>query len=149
MAGDTLRFSVDGNLVYPPFETAVGPITFSVTNYGTDTLTGLGFYIRPATTQGSVDLLATNSPETDFQDLLTWGTRTDLGIVANGGMIVVLPQTAGPDITEYVTRTQGSSAANKLPFKDLDPGETAEFTVELELPPSYSTRRIYVDIGIE
>jgi len=150
MAGDTLRFKFNGELVFPPLEAALGPITIEVTNYGESDLTDLGFYVRVATSQGDADHPATFSPQTDFQDLLTWGTRTELALEVSGGMIVTLPQNSpDPDATNYITRTQGCSAATKLPFQDLAAGETASFTVELETPPSFVTRRMFVDIGIE
>jgi hypothetical protein len=149
MAGDTLQFKFDGELVFPPLLAEVGPVTITATNYGTATLTDLGFYIRPATTAGDVDRPATNSPQTDYQDILTWGTRTVAGAAVSGGLIVTLPQDVGPDLTNYVTRNQGSSALNKLVLQDIDPGQTISFTIEFETPPAFSTRRIYIDIGIE
>lgn len=149
MAGDSLRFKVAGELVVPPLAGLVGPLTVQVTNYGSSTLSGLGFYIRTATTAGDVDHPATYAPSTDYQDLLTWGTRTVAGSAVSGGLIVTLPQNVGADIVSYVTRTQGASAATKLAFKDILAGETLEFTIEFETPPVFSTRRIFIDIGIE
>lgn len=149
MAGDTLRFKVAGELVFPPLEGVVGPLVIQVTNYGSALLENLGFYIRTATTAGDVDRPATYAPSTDYQDLLTWGTRTVAGSAVSGGLIVTLPQTSVADITSYVTRTQGANASNKLAFQDLDPGESAEFTIEFETPPAFTTRRIFIDIGIE
>jgi len=149
MAGDSLRFKVDGELVFPPLVGAVGPVVIQVTNYGSSILENLGFYIRAATSQGDVDHPATYAPAIDFQDILTWGTRTVAGSAVSGGLIVTLPQNTPPDLTNYVTRTQGASAATKLAFQDIDPGETVEFTIEFETPPAFSTRRIFIDIGIE
>lgn len=149
MAGDTLTFEYNGDPIFPPFEAVVGVRTITVTNNGTETLTGLGFYIRPATSQGDLDKPATYPPETDYQEMLTWGTRTDLGITANGGLIVTLdPDGTGP-VAYYVHRDHGANAENKIRLMDLDPGESTDIDIEFETPPSFTTRRFYLDIGID
>lgn len=106
-------------------------------------------YIVASTSLGDVDNPADFPPHTDYQDLMTWGEASDLGLAAQGGLKLTLPQNAGADLTDYVTRGQGSKKANKLPFKDLLAGASETFILELETPPSVSSRRLFIDLKLE
>lgn len=135
--------------IYDPLIVTSIATSIRVTNLGIEDLEDLGLWIIPATSVGDVDAPADYPPETDYQDLLTWGTSTDLGLSVSGGIEVSLPQTVGADIVSYVTRTQGAIRANKLVFTDLVAQASAVFTVELEVPPAEPARRLYVDLVIE
>lgn len=119
-----------------------------VTNTGTETLTDVGCYIRPATNVGDVDNPADRAPETDYEDLLTWGTESDLGLAISGGIKLTLPQETGTQIS-YVTREQGSLLKNKLACKDIAAGETIQISILFEQPPGSPTRRFYIDLVME
>ncbi len=149
MANDDIRFSVNGINIFDPESVDAGtPVQITVTNFGTETLTDLGIYIQPALTLGDVDNPADYPPESDYQDLLEWGTSTHLAIVGNGGLKITVPQNTGSQ-TLYFRRNSGSKKNNKISFIDLAPNDTATFTLTLETPPSISARRLYVDIVLD
>lgn len=135
--------------IYDPAEVSTVAVSFTLQNLGTEDLTNIGLYIKPSSTLGDVDNLYENTPETDYQDILTWGTETDEGITLTGGMILEVPVNGGGTATYYVTRTQGSSVGNKIPFADILSNATAVFEATLELPPGAPARRFYVDLVME
>jgi hypothetical protein len=144
-----LTFTESNRTIYDPLELAPGsPKTIRITNYGEGDLAGLGLFIRPATSVGDVDDPADYPPETDYQDLLTWGQATALGLDVKGGLKVTYP--AGN--IEYITRSQGSKKADKIELFDLD-GEvdaSNEFIIELEYPSGYpGARRLFIDVVVE
>jgi hypothetical protein len=151
MGAENLVFSVvsTGETIYDPLTLDSSLTqTVRVTNFGEEDLEGLGLFIRPSTTLGEVDFPADAPPETDYQDLLTWGQASHLGLAAMGGLKVTVPQNGGSE-ERYVTRDKGHIKAEKIPFKDLASGESADFVVVLETPPSVSARRLYIDLAIE
>jgi len=148
MAQNELLFSVSGDNVYDPLEITT-TLTVTVKNTGEEAITDLGLWISPSTNTGDVDSPGDFTPEQDYQDLLTWGTAVDNGDDTVGGVIVTLPQNAGPDIETRITRSAGSLKSNKLTFKDLAPDEEAEFIIEIENYTSGPTRRLYIDFNLE
>ena len=120
----------------------------SLLNLGEDTLEGLGIYIIPASNLGSVDYPADFPPDTDYQDLMTWGTNTVLGIELSGGLRITIPQDSGTTTT-YITRTTGSLFENKLSIKSLAPNEEVVLGFNLETPPSVSARRVYIGLAVD
>lgn len=148
MSSNDLTFSVDDSTVYDPLTINGVAKTVTVTNYGDTDLTDLGIYIVPATDVGDVDYPADFPPETDYEDLLTWGTRTDLALVGAGGIYLTLPTNSGT-FTGYVTRTAGSKATNKIAFQDIAAGSTASFEILFETPVGEPARRFYIDIVLE
>jgi len=135
--------------IYDPLTVNGTPVSVRVTNLGIEDLTDLGLWIVPAVSVGDVDAPADKAPETDYQDLLTWGTSTDMGLSVSGGIEVSLPQTVGADVTSYITRTQGATKLNKLDFSDIAASASMVFTIKLETPPAVPARRLYVDLVIE
>ena len=148
MSTNDLEFSVLGSTVYDPVTITGSYVTVSVTNYGDTDLTDLGFYISPATEVGDVDFPADYPPETDYEDLLTWGTRSTLGLAPSGGLYISLPQNTG-SFVGYITRTGGSKLTNKIAFKDIPAGGTVEFQIRFDTPPGQPARRFFVDIKLE
>ena len=148
MSTSDLTFSVLGTTVYDPVSISGSYVVVSVTNYGDTDLTDLGLYIVPATEVGDVDFPADYPPQTDYEDLLTWGTRTDLALVGAGGLYVSLPTNSGT-FTGYITRSAGSRYSNRISFKDLAAGETTEFSIKFETPIGEPARRFFVDIKLE
>lgn len=152
MSVHDLVFSVvsTGVTIYDPHTLiSATTSTLRVTNLGSTDLSGLGMWIVPTTNLGNVDQPADFSPETDYQDMMTFGQATDLGLEAQGGLQLTLPQTLGGNVTSYVTRTQGSLKSNKLDFADITSGAFADFTLILETPPSVSARRLFIDLVLE
>jgi hypothetical protein len=80
---------------------------------------------------------------------MTWGQAVIAGLAAQGGLKLTLPQNSGSNIASHITREQGAKKSNKLTFKDLASGGSADFTVELETPPAVSARRLYIDLVLE
>jgi len=139
-----------GATVYDPVTLVSATTTIlSVTNLGTEDLTGLGMYIVTSTKVGDVDNPADFPPETDYQDVMTWGQSVVAGLTGSGGVKLTLPQTIGANIVSYVAREQGSKKSNKLAFADLASGAVAEFTVHLETPAAVTARRMYIDLVLE
>lgn len=148
MSASDLTFStVAGSTVYDPVTINGAAVTLQVTNYGDTDLTDLGLYIVPASDIGDVDFPADFPPETDYEDLLTWGTQATLGIITQGGIYVDLPTNTGSSVG-YVTRSSGSLLGNKIPLKNLVVGETAQFTVRFDTPSGVAARRFFVDICV-
>lgn len=134
--------------IYDPLTVnAVTQIT--VQNYGSEDLNDLGFYIRPSSNLGDVDHPADFGPETDYQDLLTWGSRTVAALDTQGGVKVVHPVNDGPNETHYCTRTAGSLVINKISIADIAAGASIDFTVEVEAATGAPSRRFFVDFCME
>lgn len=151
MGLEDLVFAVQstGDTIYDPLALSSGAaFTIRITNTGATALTGLGVYIAPATNLGDVDNPSEFPPETDYQDLLTWGTNTDLAVTVSGGMILTLPQNSGPDLVGYVTRTAGAGLSTKMDLKDLAAGAYVDIDVELETPPSVTSRQFHIELVV-
>ena len=138
----------DGRTIYDPEVINGTALQITVTNLGDDDLEGLGLYIVPATNVGDVDNPADYPPHTDYQDLLTWGQKTDLSLVAAGGLKLTVPQNDGTFVG-YITRRQGATYLTKIPFINLAASDSATFTVEFETPPGEPARRFFIDLKLE
>lgn len=138
----------DGETIYDPEVVDSTPVQITVSNLGDTALTNLGFYIVPATNMGDVDNPADYPPHTDYQDLMSWGAKAELGLSAQGGLVVTVPQNDGT-FNGYVTRSAGSTYRNKIPFIDLAAGDSAVFTIEFEIPPGAPARRFFIDLKLE
>ena len=139
---------VTGETVYDPETISSTQIILQVTNLGDEDLSDLGFYIVPATSIGDVDYPADFAPETDYEDILTWGTRVELGEISQGGLWISTPTNDG-SFAGYVTREAGSLYTNKISCKDLVAGETMEITLRFDTPDGESARRFFIDLKLE
>lgn len=150
MSASDLTFTLvsTGKTLYDPATINGSPVQIQVTNYGDGDLEGLGIYIIPATNVGDVDNPADYPPHTDYQDLMTWGQKSKLGLAVQGGIKLTVPQNTGT-FSDYVTRDQGASYSTKIPFVNLAAGDTVTFTVEFETPPAVSARRFFIDLRLE
>lgn len=137
-----------GEVIYDPQAVTSSPTSIRVTNFGDETIDGLGLFLRAATNIGGVDNPADAPPQTDYEDLLTWGTESDLGVALAGGLKVSVPQNSGT-FNGYITRTSGAKFSNKISFVDLTPGASAVFSIEFETPPGVPARRFFVDLVLE
>ena len=150
MSAQDLIFSrtSSGATIYDPEVLNGAPVQITVTNLGDTDLKNLGMYIVPATNVGDVDNPADYPPHTDYQDLMTWGGKTDLGLAVQGGLKLTLPQNAGTFVG-YVTRSAGGTYRTRIPFIDLASGDSATFTLEFETPPGEPSRRFFIDLKLE
>jgi hypothetical protein len=151
MSVDNLVFTVvsSGEKIYDPLKLGSSKTSvIKVTNFSETDVEDIGVFIVPATNLGAVDFPADMPPESDYQDLLTWGTDSALGLAAQGGLKLIVPQDAGP-ATLYCTRTQGFDKRSKIPMSNIPAGQSLELTVELETPPAVSARRLFVDVVVE
>jgi hypothetical protein len=139
----------DGSTIYDP-ETIGGTVTqITVTNMGDTNLSSLGLYIVPATSVGDVDNPADFPPQTDYQDLLTWGQKTELGLVGTGGLVLTVPQNDSLTFSDHVTRNRGASYTTRIPFIDLAAGDSATFSVQFQTPAGEPSRRFFIDLKLE
>jgi hypothetical protein len=127
---------------------AGGTIQLKILNSGTSNLSSLGIYIIPSTSLGDVDYPSDNPPETDYQDLLTWGEAVIQAVELTGGLILTVPINGPSTSVERVGRTNGSSFSTMIPIQDIDAGDFITIDIELELPPGVLTRRLYIDFVI-
>jgi len=121
----------------------------TVTNTSGDTIGNVGVWIIPADCVGDVDHPGDNTPAVDYQDLLTWGTKTQLqgwsGPDQYGGLKIT-----GPDGTvTYVTRGAGSKYSNRIVLGDIPDSDHLDFTVELEVPVGMDARRLFISLAVE
>lgn len=144
-----LTFESGGDIIADPLEVIVSVTgTITVTNYSDEIQTGLGVYIVPSYTLGELDYPSDFPPETDYQDLLTWGQDTTDLVTVSGGIYLELTQEGGA-FAGYVNREQGADFATKIPIKNLAPLESTDIDVTFELPPATASRRFYVDLVCE
>jgi hypothetical protein len=152
MSIQDLEFEIvsSGDTIYDPL-TLVSSVVMElrVTNMGDEDLTDLGFYLVPSTDIGDVDNPSEVPAETDFQDVLSWGQAVFLGEEVAGGIKITCDPDGSGDETTYFTRAAGASGATKIPLLDLDSGDNALFSLELETPPGVPSRRLYVDLVLE
>lgn len=152
MARDTLRFTSSGENIYDPLtifseSTSPGEVLITVTNYGSSAIEGVGLYIKPASNLGSVDNPAESPPETDYQDVLFWGTRsTTIGGI-QGGIKAYIPSTILSG--SWITRTYGATYKTKIPIGDLAAGASSTLILEFTTPSDVISRRLFLDIVVE
>ena len=113
----------------------------SVTNLGSDDLSQVGLYIIPASNQGDVDNPANNPPETDYQDLLTWGTASAATPAVEGGLKISSAVLASDT---YITRSAGASRRSRLRLGNIVSGDTIDLTITFEAPPAVPARRLFI-----
>lgn len=149
MGVENLVFKVAEEVIYDPTTVVVGTSKIiQISNMGTETLVDLGLYIKPATNLGELDYPSDYPPDTDYQDVLTWGEEAHQGIELSGGIFVTVAQNSGT-FSDYITRTVGNSLRNKIPIQDLPAGATVEAIIDLEIPPGGTPRRLYIDMAVE
>lgn len=145
-----LKFTTnaDSDGIFDPLLLTSTGVEVTLTNYGNDTLSNLGFFVVPATYMGDIDNPADFPPESDYQDLIEWGTATDLGLAVQGGLKITSTRDS-VEATQYVTRSKGAIRSNKILIDDLSSGASTTFTLLLETPPGVSSRRLFIDLVVE
>ena len=136
--------------IYDPLAIqASTPRLVRIYNYGVEDAVDLGVYIKPSSNTGAIDKPADFPPETDYQDVLTWGEAVRIGDEVSGGIKLGLPQNDLTTVETYISRLEGNQLANKIPMADIPAGSYKDITITLEPPPGGSTRRLYVDLVVE
>jgi len=146
-----LTFTVTGSPVTDPLTVGGTTVSVVVTNNGDDTVSGAGIYIAPATFTGPFDAQPSSSPETDYVDLLTWGTASHAsggGIVGGLKLVSYVDDSAVTQNNVYITNTTGYDVGTKLLVEDLAPAATTTIEVVVETPPSVTARNLYFDFRV-
>lgn len=119
--------------------------TYTVTNTGDEKGVSIGFYIKQASTMGSIEYPSVDSPSVNLTDILSQG---------NAGYGLSIEQDS--DITIF-TSTTGSDSSNKIPFTlgsgsnfdELEVGASATITLNLSFSPGTDSKTFYVDLVME
>ena len=129
-----------------------GETRFTITNGGESSFTNLGVYIQPTTNLGPWDNPAENPPQTDYQELLTWGTKAwatsvdaDQDFKKGGLKLYINP---GSDEYEYITRTNGSMFSNRIKIPSIGPGLSHTLKLVFEVPASVDAQRLYISMVV-
>lgn len=148
----------NNNIIYDPIQVSSfsgdendppvnGSVNFQITNVGEQAYDNVGIYIRPASSLGDVDSPASFPPETDYQDLLTWGERAnaDPGNIQGG---VTLSCISRIDPGVRVDKTNGSAWSNRISVGSVDAGITLNATATFQIPSDIQARRLFVAIVV-
>lgn len=143
-----LSFSVASATVNDPLSLTAVATTVTVTNNGADTLTNVGFYLIPSTWSGDVARPPSASPETDYQDLLTWGQAVlDGGDTQGGVKLTCIDPSATTTFDNYIGRASGADYSTRVGSMTIAPGESATVNMLMEAPTALgAARNVYADI---
>jgi hypothetical protein len=144
------KFTFADSEIYGPkgIESGVDYV-FKVENLGDTVLENIGFYLHAATSIGDVDNPADYPRETDYQDLLTWGSQTKLGIEITGGLKISYTDRSGDPQVAYFSRDSGANRSTRILIEDIGVDAQAEFTLRLETPPGVVSRRFFITLVLE
>jgi hypothetical protein len=145
-----LVFISNNKTIYDPLKITAdvllpGTTLFKIQNFGQEKLKNLGIYLRPSSNVGPWNNPADQPPATDYQDVLTWGTESDL-VSTTGGIKIYSPATSLTGY--YITRSKGSQWTNRVMIDDLDAGDTLDIKLEFEVPSSISARRLFINLVV-
>ena len=153
---EDIRFTDDTNkLILDPLKIesefdANGAATFRIYNGGVENFSNLGIYVQPTSNLGPWDNPAEQPPQSDYQDLLTWGTRA-AGTFGTPdfkkGGIKLYTDIDSEDYV-YITRTQGSMFSNRIKISSIAPGFTTTLRVEFEVPEEVDARRLFISVVV-
>lgn len=145
MAIEDVDFTISAAQISDPQALTSSPLAITLTNNGPDDLVGLGLYIAPTTWGGDLANPPSAPPETDYQDLLSWGdaAKADGAGGVIGGLVIAINA-----FNDYITRSQGADVSTKVGAFDLAAGASIVATMTMETPPSVSGRTVYVDIRV-
>lgn len=148
----------NNNIIYDPIKVASssgdeneapvnGYVDFQISNVGDRAYDDVGVYIRPASSMGDIDSPATMPPETDYQDLLTWGERANAD--ANniqGGVTITCITRVDPGVR--VSKANGNAWSNRILLGTMEPGVTLGVKAEFQIPTDVQARRLFVAIVV-
>ena len=157
-AETALTFSTDDGSIFDPIKIksewmSPDSVEITVTNMATESVNGLGLYLRPTSNLGPWDNPAEQPPASDYQDILMWGTRSEIEPdVFRGGVKIIYD-----DKETWVSRSAGGYYTNRIPLKSLSPSAQLSFKVEFVVPQSFDgadwssildARRMFVSVVV-
>lgn len=114
-------------------------VTLIVKNDSVETsYTNIGLFLKPSSDLGSIDKFTNKSPESSYEDILSWGS-------INKGLSLKVDE-------EYIFFRPGfgSENTNKLIIKDtLNPGDSIPFIIKLTKNDSAEAQRLYIGLEVE
>jgi len=121
----------------------------TVTNMASETLTNLGIYLRPTANVGPWDNPAESPPATDYQDIVMWGTKSEIDTDFDGGIRITVVD--GYPI--WITNTVGSFYTNRILIPNLVPSDSLTFKIEFVVPQKdtgsiLDSRRLFVAVVV-
>lgn len=121
-----------------------GTVSLSAMNSTDSVLESVGVYISKAKNIGEAIKPSDFDSHIDFNNIIEWGNKS-IRENSYGGLIFI-----NSNGTEYYfNSSRGSKKSNKIVIGTLQPGETMNFTLRLESPPSVSSRRLFIAINVE
>jgi hypothetical protein len=129
-------------------------INVNVVDFNLPTITPV-IYLQPSTDYGEVDYPGLQSPYSDYQDLLLWGSNTD----NIAGLYIKAPplnETENADISQrdktYFSYSKGSKLGNGIELLNLKNVSTPgiySYKLGFTNNSSSETRRFYIGLQIE
>lgn len=129
-------------------------INVNVVDFNLPTITPV-IFLQPSTDYGEVDYPGLQSPYSDYQDLLLWGSDTD----NPKGLYIKAPplnEEEDADISErekvYFSYSKGSKLGNGielLNLKDISTPGIYSYKIGFDNNSSSETRRFYIGLQIE
>lgn len=149
MLTDGFSFKIDGESIYTPPSLNTGDtLVLQLVNDNVDEdCTDIGIWISPTTTLGTFDEASEDSPDVDYQTILTWGENTVAEEDTQGGLKITYSNGLG-DVTSYFSRSQGADFSSRILLQDIPAGEEIEVTLELESPTGEPARKIYLSLSV-
>ena len=121
-----------------------GTISLSAFNTTDSVLNGVGIYISKAKNIGEAIKPSDFDTHIDFNNLIEWGNKS-IRENSYGGLIFVNSN----GVENYFNSSRGSKRSNKILLGNLNPGQSLNFTLKLESPPSVSSRRLFISVNVE
>lgn len=140
--------------------TSGGQVTVKIQNLGDESLTDLGLYLTTTSTLGGdIENPPDYTPSAAYQTLIDWGQDSASGAAAQGGLKVTFDSpTDGTEQVKYFSRGDGSSLKTKIKvgyydstggtYNILPSGGVMTIKLELETPPSISSKRLFINLAV-
>ena len=107
-----------------------------------------GVYLAAATDLGEVNYPPKNSPYSDYNDILHWGSNSD----NEYGLSVIYKNANNVDEEKLFTFSQGSKVLNKILLPkmfNLAIGSITPITLKYVVNPNINARRLYIGVDID
>jgi hypothetical protein len=142
-------FKIDDEVIYsPPSLNSGETIVLQLVNDDVEEdCTDVGIWLSPSVALGTYEDASADSPDVDYQTLLTWGENTVAEVDTQGGLKITYSNGVG-EVTSYFSRTQGGDYSTRIMLEDIPAGGDIEVVLELETPTGLSARKIYVSLSV-
>tara|TARA_Y100001970_G_C14244889_1_gene867439 strand:+ start:341 stop:826 length:486 start_codon:yes stop_codon:yes gene_type:complete len=146
---ETNKLVLDPLKIESEFDSS-GQAVVKIINGGDTTFSNLGIYVQPTSNLGPWDNPAEQPPQSDYQDLLTWGTRANATFgtpeFKKGGIKLFID--AYEEDYVYITRTSGSMFSNRIKIGSIPAGFTTILKLEFEVPEEVDARRLFISVVV-